>query len=171
MKALLTPVLLLLFFVFSSQIFAQEDMSKLKEMLQEMNDKLAKAELAKDYETILSFYADDAVSLPSYSPMMQGKDAIEESINKSKEAGYKFTDFKLTTLEVHTSGDLVYEVGKYNMTMEMKGMNKPFKDEGKYLTIYQKQEDGSLKIKADMWNTDTNPWAHMKKMEEEDEEE
>ncbi len=170
MKAFLAPVLLLLFMVFSSQIFAQEDMSKIKAMLQEMNEKWVKAELAGDNETILSLYADDAVSLPSYSPMIEGKDAISESMEKSKEAGFKFTDFKLTTLNVHASGDLVYEIGKYEMTFTMKGMDKPVKDEGKYLTVYQKQEDGSLKIKAGMWNTDMNPWAHMKKTEGEDEE-
>jgi ketosteroid isomerase-like protein len=36
---------------------------------------------------------------------------------------------------------------------------KTTSDHGKYLTIYQKQKDGSWKIKADMWNTDLNPFA------------
>jgi ketosteroid isomerase-like protein len=30
-------------------------------------------------------------------------------------------------------------------------------DTGKYLTLWEKQADGSLKIKVETWNTDKNP--------------
>jgi hypothetical protein len=33
------------------------------------------------------------------------------------------------------------------------------------MTIWEKQNDGSLKIKVETWNTDTNPWAEMQKMQ------
>ena len=165
MKTLFSKFLLFLFILSSAQLFAQEDMSKMKQKIQEMNDVFSKAEVAGDDSVLLSFYADDAISLPSYSPMMKGKEVIKESMMKSKGA-YKMTEFKLTTLEVFGSGDLVYEIGKYNMAMTMQGMANSVKDEGKYLTIYEKQSDGTLKIKADMWNTDMNPWAEMGKMEE-----
>jgi hypothetical protein len=45
--------------------------------------------------------------------------------------------------------------------MEIPMMPEPFNDVGKYMTVYEIQEDGSLKIKAETWNTDLNPWAAM----------
>jgi ketosteroid isomerase-like protein len=41
----------------------------------------------------------------------------------------------------------------------MPGNDKPMNDAGKYVTIWEKQKDGSLKIKIETWNTDSNPWA------------
>jgi ketosteroid isomerase-like protein len=40
--------------------------------------------------------------------------------------------------------------------MNIPGMPNDFEDQGKYLTIWEKQSDGSLKIKVEMWNTDVN---------------
>ncbi len=168
MKTFFAAAFSFCFVLISAHLYAQEDMSKLKEKIEAMNDTYSKAEIAGDDETILSFYAEDAISLPSYSPIIKGKEAIKESMLQSKGA-YKITEFKMTTLDVFGSGDLVYEIGNYNMAMTMPGMEKPVTDTGKYLTVYQKQADGSLKIKAETWNTDLNPWASMGKMQEEKE--
>jgi ketosteroid isomerase-like protein len=34
-------------------------------------------------------------------------------------------------------------------------------DNGKYMTVWEKQSDGSWKVKAETWNSDNNPWADM----------
>jgi ketosteroid isomerase-like protein len=39
----------------------------------------------------------------------------------------------------------------------MPGMDKPMDDHGKYLTIWEKQKDGSLKVKVETWNSDVQP--------------
>ncbi len=33
----------------------------------------------------------------------------------------------------------------------------PWNDHGKYMTIWEMQDDGSLKVKVETWNTDVNP--------------
>ena len=43
----------------------------------------------------------------------------------------------------------------------MPGMEKPMDDHGKYLTIWEKQKDGSLKTKIEIWNSDVNPMSMM----------
>jgi ketosteroid isomerase-like protein len=53
----------------------------------------------------------------------------------------------------------VYEIGKYGISLTLPGTQHPLADNGKYMTIWEKQPDGSLKIKLDIWNTDMNPWA------------
>lgn len=138
--------------------------------VEELNDVLEKAMLENDYESSLALYTDDAYSLPSYSPMLKGIEAIKEQAEKDKEAAYKFTKFELNTLEVWDADDFVIEVGTYSLTMEMPEMPEPYEDNGKYVTIYEVQEDGSLKIKVDTWNSDVNPWEMMQgEMEHEEE--
>lgn len=142
----------------SANIFAQD--AALKEKFQAMNNQLVKDMLADNTEALMALYADDAVSLPSYEPMLKGKNAMMESHKRNKEAGFKMNNMTLTTMEVWTSGDFAYEIGTYTIDMNMPEMGD-WKDNGKYITIWQKQSDNSWKIKADIWNTDNNPWADM----------
>ena len=166
MKALISKLSFLCLFIIAVQAFAQDDMEKLKASIQQMNDEMTKATLAGDNNALLTYYANDAIVLPSYSPLQNGIDAIKAAMDMDTKSSNKFTEFNITATDVFQNGNWVYEIGKYTMTMEIKGMEKPYKDEGKFLTLFEKQEDGSLKIKADMWNTDTNPWAMMGHMQE-----
>lgn len=50
--------------------------------------------------------------------------------------------------------------------MEIPGMPEPWKDHGKYLSVWEIQKDKTIRLKADIWNTDTNPWEAMKEMQE-----
>jgi ketosteroid isomerase-like protein len=59
------------FVVLSSNVFAQD--SALKEKIQQMNNQMVKDMLADNSEAMLKMYADDAISLPSYEPMIKGK--------------------------------------------------------------------------------------------------
>jgi len=47
---------------------------------------------------------------------------------------------------------------EHDITMGIPQMSEPMHDVGKYVTVWQKQIDGSLKIKVETWNTDANPW-------------
>jgi ketosteroid isomerase-like protein len=38
-------------------------------------------------------------------------------------------------------------------------MANEMKDHGKYLNVWQKQSDGSWKLRADTWNSDVNPMS------------
>lgn len=159
--------------VFSCSIAAQ-DTGDLKKKMQEMNDELIKALLSEDWQSMISMYTDDAISMPSYEPMLRGKDAILSSGIESQETGFKINEMTLNTMEVYASGDLACEIGTYTINMTVPGMQEAWDDNGKYLTVWQKQSDGSWKIKTEIWNTDNNPWLDMSMPEgeydEEDEE-
>lgn len=150
-------------FAFSTTIFSQNDNSGLKQLIKKTNDQFVSAMMAKDNAAMLSLYTDDIISLPSYHKMIKGKKAMAEMMEKDKSNPNKVTDFSLTTTDVIPSGNLVLEIGKYALTVEMKGMDKPWKDVGKYLNVFEKQNDGSLKLKADIWNSDINPLEMMNK--------
>ena len=162
MKLKLTNVLLLLVSVafLSSAAFAQ-DMKEIREKVDAINATLSKAMIENDMETPISLYADECWSLPSYSPMLKGKAAIKKAAIENAQNPMKMTEFKLKTVDIFTEGDLVVEIGEYELEFEMPGMPEPMTDKGKYLTIFEMQDDGSLLMKAETWNTDMNPWEMM----------
>jgi hypothetical protein len=61
------------------------------------------------------------------------------------------------TKKVTAYGNAVVEVGMYTITMVIPGMPQPVSDEGKYLTVWLKQSDGSYKIVDEIWNTNVHP--------------
>ncbi|HVO73993.1 MAG TPA: nuclear transport factor 2 family protein [Ignavibacteriaceae bacterium] len=163
MKRSALVCVLVLFFMslITYKASAQPDMSKDKQMIDDINKELEKYMVSGDYKGALKYYAEDAISLPSYQKMLRGKDAIEKQSMEDEKSGQKITSFDLQTSDVFGSGNLVYEVGTYKITMEMPNQKEPINDHGKYLTVYQKEDDGTLKIKAETWNSDMNPWMQM----------
>lgn len=147
--------------VFTVSAIAQSE-ADTKQKIEKMNKEMAQAMIAGDHEKNLQFYTDDVVSLPSYEKMLNGKDAIKTSMQEMEKSEWKIKDFNFETVSVETNGNMVTEIGKYKMEMSKKNTAEAMKDEGKYLTIWEKQADGSLKIKTEIWNSDLNPWAQMK---------
>ena len=128
---------------------------KLMQEVTEIGDALAEALLANDIETMLDMYADDAISLPNYSPRMQGAEAFREHHAQMSGAGIKINSFESHPTDVWKAGDHVIEIGHFAIEMDMPGM-RGIKDKGKYMTVYVR-DGGTLKIKAETWNTDMNP--------------
>lgn len=150
-------------------VYAQ-DTAELKKKIQAMNDESAKKMVSGDAAGMWEIYADDVISMPSYEPMLKGLDACKESYKKMNEAGMKMTAFKSTVTDIMQSGNLVVDIGTYEITMMVPQMgDQPWSDHGKYMTIWEMQDDGSLKVKVETWNTDVNPWMEMQKMEGHDE--
>ena len=78
-----------------SQIYAQSE-DELMEMFNENNKEFAQLMIANDLEGMLEFYAENSISLPSYQPMLRGKDAMRESHKQQHQSGMKVTAFELT---------------------------------------------------------------------------
>lgn len=148
---------IILVLIFSVSLFAQSDLEK---FAQKTQDTFKKAMETNKGEMVLELYADDAISMPSYEPMIKGLDALKKKVEMDKMMPMNIISFEMNVLEVVESGDYGYEVGTYTMSMEMPGMDKPWDDVGKYITIYKKI-DGNWKIKYDTWNSDINPWMQM----------
>lgn len=138
------------------------DIDKLKAEINSINEKLSKAILENDHDTPLKLYTEDAISLPSYQPMIKGMEALKEAAEKQIENPMNMKTFKITSTDVWVSGMFVVDIGTYSLTMEMPDApGGEMKDQGKYLTLFEIQRDGSLLMKADTWNTDFNPWEAM----------
>jgi ketosteroid isomerase-like protein len=157
--------LILVTFLFVANLVQAQDNAELKKQVQAMNDKMSAMMLSGDQETIWEYYSEDVISMPSYQPMMKGIDACKESSKKMMESGMKITDFKSVNTDLLVSGDYLIDIGTYKITMTMPQMgDMPYTDNGKYMTVWEMQDDGSMKVVVETWNTDTNPWEEMQKM-------
>lgn len=109
---------------------------------------------SKDVQRIASHYADDAsVEIPDV-PIMTGKEAINSGLKPFMEDKNLSIDFHSAQVEVAKSGDLAYARGTYTMTSTDPKTKKRVVENGKYVTIYKKQADGSWNAVQDINNAD-----------------
>ncbi len=153
-KINLLAAMCLTFLLIGGSVFAQSQKA-VEKKIAEMNDKFTKQMLAGEFTT--DHYAEDAISMPNNSPMIVGLDAIKANNAQMAQLGVKFDKVEFITKKVLVSGDMATEIGTYDMTMTMPNMPTPINDRGKYVTIWQIQKDGNLKVKVETWNTDMSP--------------
>ncbi len=141
-----------------SQLYAQSE-ADMKAKFNELNKKFSQMMVDNDLEGMLSYYAENPISMPSYQPALRSLDAMRESHKQQHEMGMKITAFELTATDVIVEGNIAVEIGTYTISMDMPEMGA-IDDHGKYMNVWEKQ-GGDWKLRADMWNTDMNPWEMM----------
>jgi len=62
--------------------------------------------------------------------------------------------FSLAVDEVRVAAHWAFERGRYTITLAPKAGGPSMDEAGKYITIYQRQADGSWKMARDIWNSD-----------------
>lgn len=157
---------LFVLFVFTTGGVLAQSTDDYKQQIEKRNKQMVEYMLSGDTEKTLSLYTDDAISLPSYEPMHQGLAEIRKANEQMVASGWKFNSFEPTIVKVIPMGELVTEIGTYQVSMSSPEMSQPMNDKGKYLTIWEKQADGTLKIKIETWNSDTDPATMMRQMQQ-----
>ncbi len=161
MKRTFISALTMVAFLLMANIALSQSNADYKAKIETLNKEMSKNMLAGDREKVLNLYTDDAVSMPSYHPMADGIAAIRKASDEMAQSGVKYTSNLRVTLKVIPSGNLITEIGTYKVTLTMPNMDKPIADQGKYVTIWEKQKDGSLKVKVETWNSDVYPMSMM----------
>ena len=106
---------------------------------------------AKNASKLASFYTADATLLPPGSPMITGSSNIRGFWQSFLDAGA--ADPNLRTVSVESSGELAYEIGTFDAIMPRPGGGTA-RSSGKYLAVWKRQGDGSVKMVADMFSPD-----------------
>jgi uncharacterized protein (TIGR02246 family) len=106
---------------------------------------------ARDLETILDLYADDATYMPPGKPKFSGKAALRE-VWASYLQREDFIATYTPTIHVSESGDMAYDVGHYQLSMKKDGQQTSF--EGKYVVVW-KRIDQQWKAVVDIDNSNT----------------
>ena len=109
---------------------------------------------AKDVTKITSHYAPDATLLVTDMPAMKGSDAIKNGIGTLLKDPRLSLTFSPSVVVVAKDGDMAYTQGYYVMTYSEPKSGATLIEKGKYVTVHQKQPDGSWKIVEDIENPD-----------------
>jgi len=108
--------------------------------------------------TMSEQFLDDANVLAPDMPMVRGKEA-SIAVFAALEALPDYSlRWKAEIAEVGGGADLGYTIGPYHMEFQDPEGN-PVVIDGKFMTIWKKQQDGSWKMAVDMFNTDGPPPA------------
>jgi ketosteroid isomerase-like protein len=94
------------------------------------------------------------MSLPDQHEAAMGKGALHKLQLEAKEEGVKIHSIKGLEQQIWDCGDFVFEAGRCMLSLKSPKLRFLLIDYRKYLTIWTRQPDGSLKIKLDSWNPD-----------------
>ena len=110
-----------------------------------------------DFDLWISLWADDAVRMAPDSPAQIGKEQIGEAMKPA----YDQMNFDITIHieETKVYGDLGLTRCTYTLKMTPKAGGETIiaMPDGKALTLYERQSDGSWKIKYDIFNSNAPP--------------
>lgn len=103
---------------------------------------------SKDWDALIDQYAEDAVILPPDEKAQTGREAVRATFATDD----KTSNEVFETIEINGDENIAYAQGTFNFTITS-GNNPPVNASGKYMEIWQKQEDGSWLITHDIWNS------------------
>ena len=128
----------------------EEDPATVRAAIKETNARFAEALNQGDAAAMAALYTEDAIVLPPGQGMVRGRPAIQK-FNAIDIETNALSDLVLTTSDVQVAGNLAVEIG--TLSVQAGAMQ----NEGKYVVVWKKQEDGSWKLHRDIWNSNLMP--------------
>ena len=127
-----------------------------KQSVRAVDAEWARAAQAGEGTAIAALYTADAVLLPPGEPMVKGVAAKKYWVDFAN--GFSGPT-ELNTMAVEGGGDVATAIGTYKMSLTPKKAGaKPLPtEEGKYLEVLKRQDDGSWKLVYDMWSPNAPP--------------
>ncbi len=104
---------------------------------------------ARDAAGLASVYAADAALANPGAPLVEGGPAIRTAVEQFVTDPNLDVQFASDRVQVAKSGDLAYTRGHFTMRSTDPATKQPRTDTGNYLTVWQKQADGSWKAVED----------------------
>lgn len=114
-----------------------------------------------DLDLWISLWTDNGIQMPPNEPAKIGKEQI---LARMKPLFDQFIiKIPITCKEVRVAGDWAFSRGTYTLSTTPKAGGETTKVSGKYLTIFERQADGSWKIARDCFNYNAPPTSPEKK--------
>jgi ketosteroid isomerase-like protein len=114
----------------------------IRDELAAFNERFSAALATQDADALVDLYTDDARLLFAGMPMIRGRQAIAKLMGAwLAESPHQMT---FQTGDIWEAGDIVVDVGTYDSPGGA----------GKYVVLYERQADGSLKLAVDSASVD-----------------
>ena len=132
------------------------DLEAFKAAVQDTLDKYSAAMNAEDSDLWISLWDEKGIQMPPNAPAVVGKPAIEKGIRESYQA-LDWEKFTIYLEQVQVADDWGFARGTYSASITPKAGGETAFIDGKYLTIFKQQPDGSWKIFRDCFNSNVPP--------------
>jgi ketosteroid isomerase-like protein len=138
------------FLVFGAEAALGQARGKAEDAVLAADAAWEKVYAVKDLAKSVAFCDERASLLWPHMPIATGMAAVREAIAKDFAAGD--LTWQANNVGIAGAGDLAYVSGAYQWKLK-DASGKGFVDQGKYLTVWKKQADGSWKVLFDMFNS------------------
>ena len=135
----------------TKKVDTEADVAAINNLLEEFDEALN----ASDLDGLMSYFTEDAVRMPPSRPALVGKEAIRDMFQSRFE--HSTTEVHNTSEEVIVCGDWAIVRGTHTVTVALKMSGESIRDNGKWITIWQRQPDGSWKLYSGFYNSDLPP--------------
>jgi len=112
------------------------------------NVRLAAAFRGADAAGVTDLFADEGMIVMSIG-CFRGKAEVENRMHALFDQMGRATTAEIETASIHVDGDLAYEAGRWSLTYPTQ-VDRPAKVDGRYLVVWQRQQNGSWKIFRDV---------------------
>lgn len=122
------------------------DVTAMKNIIGEKNNRFTKAHITGDTTFLNNIFTQDGKAFPPNSDAVTGRSAI--AAGNSQWVNFDIKEFREETTAFYGNEDYLIDEGNYYLRY---GKDNTI-DKGKYLNVWKK-EDGDWKIFTNMWNT------------------
>jgi len=155
---LILPLVFLLCFTFGCQQgeeVAEEPVVEVEadvEAIKKITDDFNAAINAGNIDKLVSLYTDDAVRIPPNKQALVGKEAIRSLFQEQLDQFTVQNEGVIVDLKV--SGDLAFVRGSWTSINTPKTGGEPLKYNGSFVSVIQKQPEGSWKVICNIWSNE-----------------
>lgn len=148
----------IIFILFFSQLLlAKTPLESAREKIEILKRERQNAAFEHDYKKALTFFTDDVLILPGLQPPIEGKAQLKKMYEQDEKNGVTFHAIGDNVQADWLCGEDYYERGTWSMSVTSNQNDKPAAFLGSYFQIWQKQNDGSYKIKFNIWKLNHMP--------------
>lgn len=125
------------------------DIQEIKDIVAEFNA----ASDASDLDKVMSYFADNAIAIPTNEPAAIGKDVIRSWMQQFYDAVIPKEEYVVDGVEI--SCGMAYARITWSGTFTPKDGGEQRKSNGNWIWIFKKQPDNTWKIVYMMWSNET----------------
>jgi ketosteroid isomerase-like protein len=123
-----------------------------KTIIKDMNEELNSAYMNWDFDEIKKYYTKDAIIEQESRPSISGISNIMNDIRQQKSSGLEFTDLQYFIADLWLDGNNIHVIENFIYSLDLAVENISLSGSGRSYTIWEKQEDDSIKIKYSIFN-------------------
>ena len=127
-------------------------MKNIKDAVNEMFDEYISCHVEGDRDRWMNLWTDNGAQMPPGSPAHIGKENIRKG-NKDSFSLFNW-EMNINVEEIREADGWGFATGNYDFKRTNKESGEIFTGPGKFLTVFEKQDDGSLKFVRDIFNFD-----------------